>query len=334
MNVLIGELQKYLSDVSQNPVRILEAPEIRNALPLFLGQQYSFFRCMLFNRHRLLLVWQGQKQLSTQNIVKHLELAGSAIGQDVVFVFPDMLAFQRQRLVQNQVPFIVPKRQVYLPEAIIDIRSRAQAQGIEDESTITSLSTPAQLMVLFYLQRNPGEHWYLDQWAQNLEYSAMTVSRAYRELIYLNLCEAEQWGRRVILHFDQNKRSLWKRARKHLKSPVRTRITVQLDNVAKLPLYCTGLHALSQYSQISMDRNQEYALASLDLQEGIRNGLIKEHHFTDDELCTLESWLYAPRILAQNDQCVDRLSLFLSLQHDQDERIQMALREMLEGMAW
>lgn len=334
MNVLIGELQEYLSDVSQHPVRIQEAPEIRNTLPVFLGQQYRFFRCTLFNRHRLLLVWKGQKKLTTQNIVKHLEITRSAIGQDVVFVFPDMLAFQRQRLIKNQIPFIVPRRQIYLPEAIIDIRSRTPASGIEDESSITSLSIPAQLMVLFYLQCNPGEQWHLDLWAQNLEYSAMTISRAYRELVQLNLCEAEQWGRSVIPHFSQNKRSLWKRARKHLKSPVRKRITVQMNNIAELPLYYAGLQALSQYSQISMDRNQEYALASSDLQEGIRNGLIKERHFTDSELCTLESWLYTPRILAQNDQCVDRLSLFLSLQHDQDERIQMALREMLEGMAW
>jgi len=334
MNVLIGELQEYLSDVSQHPVRIQEAPDLRNTLPVFLGQQYRFFRCTLFNRPRSLLVWKGQKALTTQNIVKHLEVAKSTIGQEVVFVFPDMLAFQRQRLIQNQIPFIVPKRQVYLPEAIIDIRSRAPAPGIESGSTTTSLSTPAQLMVLLYLQHVPGEHWHLDQWAQNLEYSAMTISRAYRELVQLNLCEADQWGRRVVLHFDQNKRSLWKRARKHLKSPVRKSMTVQMNNIEGLSLYCTGLQALSQYSQISMDRNQEYALASSDLQKGIRNGRIRERHFTDSELFTLESWLYAPGILAQNDQCVDRLSLFLSLQHDQDERIQMALREMLEGMAW
>ncbi|MFC1595459.1 hypothetical protein ACFL3X_00930 [Gemmatimonadota bacterium] len=334
MNRLIGELQTYLSDVSQLPVGIHEAPEIRNTLPLFLGQQYHFYRCMFFNKPRVLLVWKGQDELATQNIVRHLQVAQSTIGQDVVFVFPDMVTWQRQRLVQNQIPFIVPRRQVYLPEAIIDFRSRAQAPGFSDKGTITSISAPAQLMVLYYLQCNPGEHWYLDQWAQNLDYSAMTISRAYRELIHLNLCEAEQWRRRVILHFDQNKHSLWKRARKHLQSPVRKRMTVQMDNIAELPLYCAGLHALSRYSQISMDRNQEYASASSDIQEGIRNGLIMERHFTDSALCTLESWLYAPKILAYNDQCVDRLSLFLSLQHDQDERIQMALKEMLEGMAW
>jgi len=334
MKELRYELQEYLSDVTQHPVGIQEALEIREVLPVFLGQQYVFFRCSLFNKQRLLLVWKGEKTPGTQVIVQHLEVARPATGQDIVFVFPQMPAFQRQRLIQNQVPFIVPKKHVYLPEAIIDIRSRAPSPGIGDGGAATILSTPAQLMVLYYLQCDPGEDWHLDLWAQNLKYSAMTISRAYRELEQLDICEAEQWARKVVPRFDQNKHRLWKRALKHLKSPVRRRLTVQFDNAAELPVYCAGLQALSEYSHISMDRYQEYALSSSDLRKVIESGHIRERQFTDSELCSLESWAYAPGILTQDSKCVDRLSLFLSLQHDQDERIQMALQEMIEGMAW
>ena len=81
-------------------------------------------------------------------------------------------------------------------------------------------------------------------------------------------------------------------------------------------------------------QNLEFALASSELKNGIREGQIKDRNFTDGELITVESWAYKPGILARNSDCVDPLSLFLSLQHDQDERIQMALREMLESMSW
>jgi len=45
--------------------------------------------------------------------------------------------------------------------------------------------------------------------------------------------------------------------------------------------------------------------------------------------CLLQVWCYAPQIL-EVDGAVDPFSLFLSLQGTNDERIEMALEEMME----
>jgi len=47
----------------------------------------------------------------------------------------------------------------------------------------------------------------------------------------------------------------------------------------------------------------------------------------------IEVWSYDPATLSQ-DGIVDPLSLFLSLRDDPDERVQGALRRMLEGLPW
>ena len=140
MSQLTNELQRYLSEVTHHSVEIQEIPEARQTLPIFMGQQYEFFRCRIFDRIRTLLVWTGWQNPKIQNISKHLELARSAIDQSIVFVFPNMLAFQRQRLIQHQIPFIVPKRHIYLPEAIIDIRTIASTTIVEDESKSKQLA--------------------------------------------------------------------------------------------------------------------------------------------------------------------------------------------------
>ncbi len=44
----------------------------------------------------------------------------------------------------------------------------------------------------------------------------------------------------------------------------------------------------------------------------------------------LELWSYAPLIEPNAPGCVDRLSLYLSLQDDSDERTQEALRGLLK----
>jgi hypothetical protein len=47
----------------------------------------------------------------------------------------------------------------------------------------------------------------------------------------------------------------------------------------------------------------------------------------------LELWRYSPERLAKQG-CVDRFSLWLSMQDVGDERIEMALEEMMEANSW
>lgn len=334
MRKILLELHKYLDDVADNLVEIREAPELRQKLPVFIGQQYDFYRGVLFNQQRILLVWKGRRRATPLEIAKQSELVRSVVGNNIVFIFPEMEAFRRKRLIQYQIPFIVPRRQIYIPESVIDLRERSARSPITSYGSDESLSAPAQLLLLYHLHNYLGDNWYLNQWASHLGYSRMTVSRAYRELTAVGLCEPVADGSRILLHFIQNKRRLWKRAKRFMQSPVINRMSVFLKSKEHLPLYKTGLFALSQFSQISSGPYPEYAIDSSNYLAAKRNNWFEERPYSEDELVSLERWSYSPKLLAGNSQIVDRLSLCLTLRDDPNERVQAALEEMIESMKW
>ena len=47
----------------------------------------------------------------------------------------------------------------------------------------------------------------------------------------------------------------------------------------------------------------------------------------------LEVWSYSPKLFGKQG-VVDRFSLFLSMREDNDERVQSALKDMMEQIEW
>jgi hypothetical protein len=53
----------------------------------------------------------------------------------------------------------------------------------------------------------------------------------------------------------------------------------------------------------------------------------------DPESQEVEVWSYNPELLS-GGQIVDRLSLYLSLKDNEDERVEAALEHMMEAVSW
>jgi len=63
-----------------------------------------------------------------------------------------------------------------------------------------------------------------------------------------------------------------------------------------------------------------------------RNDVI-ELTIAEPDACQLEIWSYSPRLFEKVD-VVDRFSLYLSLQANDDERVESALEKMMEQITW
>ncbi len=63
------------------------------------------------------------------------------------------------------------------------------------------------------------------------------------------------------------------------------------------------------------------------------SGLVDEQQNREKDSLVIEKWRYRPKVLT-HDQAVDRLSLYLALRDEHDERIEVALGELLEGVKW
>jgi DNA-binding MarR family transcriptional regulator len=261
-------------------------------------------------------------------IRKHVEQVRTKWGGPVTYVRDRVTAYNRKRLIEHKVPFIVPGTQMYLPMLGIDLREHFRKLR-QDKN---ELGPAAQAVLIHALLRDTGELW-PTALAEKLGYSVMAMSRALDELCAAGLGQTTANGRERRLRLGAPKREVWEKARPLLRSPVVMRHVIRLAPNAALPGPRTGLDALAHYSMLAETGSIAIALSRanwklLQQADGVKPAMMEEPGTT-----TVEIWSYAP-ILFADEGWVDRLSLYLSLRGTQDERVQAALDQMIKEVAW
>ena len=92
--------------------------------------------------------------------------------------------------------------------------------------------------------------------------------------------------------------------------------------------------ALTRLTMIGPGREKVYAMSSAAFEAAREDRKLVQTDYPEEGTIQVERWKYAPGLLSPDGQVVDRLSLYLSLQDDRDERTQAALTELLEQMRW
>ncbi len=329
----ISLLVKYLDDIGAKATPPKLDAEAAKSLPVFVSQIYEIYRADLFDREYSLMLCRSKDRPTPAEVEKHGKLTRSILGPNVVFVFSMLPSFDRKRLIERRISFIVPGRQTYLPVALIDLREKATGGQRVLEEPKERLSAPAQALILYYLQmKNDSDEWSLSKWVDVLGYSRSTITRVYKELSNAGLCRPTASGRNVTLMLPHQRHQLWKSALPYLGSPVRTRSWARvLDE--KIQIHEAGMTALTKLTMIGPSRDKECAMSSAAFEAAQERRLIQTRYPEEDTI-HIERWRYAPGLLSPDSQVVDRLSLYLSLQAESDERIRIALTELLEQMQW
>jgi len=98
----------------------------------------------------------------------------------VVYVTDALASYERRRLIEQKVPFLVPSNQLYLPNLGIDLREYFRKPPTAPE---TALSPATQAMLIAVLLRKPWcPEWQPAEVLGSLGYTPMTLSRAVKEL--------------------------------------------------------------------------------------------------------------------------------------------------------
>lgn len=334
MKDTIQSLARYFEAVAGVIPQLRPDPDALQRLPAYFGSLYEAWEGDFLDRHYLFLVSKGKERSTPAEIAGHHRVAARELGRPVAFVFMGMESFERQRLVQHRVPFVVPRRQMYLPEFLIDLREGTVAPRQQGSGRIAHLSGASQSLLLYYMQKpDAPELCSLREWASLLGYSAMTASRIANELAEAQLCIIEQKGRKTILDFDHDCHSLWKKALPFLRTPILGCSHAQSMGENPLPWLQSGLPALSRHTMLADDGHTVVAMSASQYARALVEGRLKEVRYPDDDSIMVERWRYRPEILTAGPT-VDRLSLYLSLHEEHDERIQSALKELLESVRW
>ena len=235
-----------------------------------------------------------------------------------------MEAFMRKRLIQKRIAFIVPARQMYIPQMLIDLKEFNYS--IKDKQEL--LPTSAQVLLLYHLQKKDLSLMNFKQIAIELAYSEMTISRASKILKDFDLCDIKGKKDKQFV-FPYDKKQLWLKALPFMQSPVKDEFFT--ENKPDNPSFIiSGLTALSKYSLIADDNTVNYAIDEIKFKELRKNKTLQELNKYEGQY-SIEVWKYSPAMFAKN-KIVDFLSLYLIFNKESDERIQIALENKLNKL--
>ena len=184
-------------------------------LPLFILNNFFVQKAIINDIECLSLTPKGdlptlpafKKQIS---IIKKIENVPIFLQLDVIS------SFRRQNLLENIIPFILKDKIVYLP-----FMATYLTNIYHEETTVEKLTLASQLLFTWILYQNTNKY-YISDAVESLDFSNMTLTRAYRQLCATQLFEEHKDGRKIFLTTNLSKVDLFNKMRPYLQSPFYT----------------------------------------------------------------------------------------------------------------
>lgn len=306
-------------------------------LPYFLQDAFELHELKVLDHSILLAVNRRAKTPPLAIVRDRLDKLKVLADHPVAYVTGALASYERRRLIEQKVPFIVPGNQLYLPDLGIDLREYFRQQT---QARVHALGPATQAMLIkALLERSSQETWNPATIAAELGYTPMTLSRAVKELIAAGIATIHHQGKARWLRMDRPPAETWEVAQPLLRSPIKREVWAQSTVVFKKgqgPL--AGLSALACYSNLVAPALPVYAMSAAQLKALSQQGF-KVLPEPQPDACQLQVWSYPPPLalngkIAGDIKTVDPLSLALSLQETSDERIELALEELKEHFPW
>jgi hypothetical protein len=320
----LAELQTYVMQLLGARIDIKPFAKA-NSLPAFLRDRYSLFAARLLNHRCILMIAAEGIDETPGAIAKHRALLQRDYPDHLIILIANRIStHNRQRLIAQHVPFIVPGNQMFVPDLAIDLREHFRKQR---EAPADKLGPTAQLLVLAALQGELAV-WTPTGLAERFDYSTMTMSRAIDELEAFDLATAQVQGKFRHFQFRVTGERLWDAAHPLLRSPVRKRHIVRHSvELERLPL--AGESALAHWTDLGGPAVEVRAVAAASWPKLAKaHGLDVPPDWNEPQV-EVETWSYDPLELGEA-QVVDPLSLWLSLPERGDDRFAMARDSLLQ----
>jgi predicted transcriptional regulator len=321
INDYINDTALYINTMTDQKVKLTSlGDDIRRLFPLTITSEFNFYCTEIF-QHKILLCFSNDKvDITPAKLSKQKELIASKIEMIPIFVFKKIVSYNLQRLVKQRINFIIPQKQMFIPDLIIALKVQKDSD-VQSDFTIPPL---AQCIVLYKLENsNMDNSLKIQNIAESFNVSYATAGRALRWLSANKIINGGD-GKEKNYFFADSGRSLWEKVLPLLTNPIER--TIHTDDTINNALL-SGINALSEYTMINGDANICYAinwniLKSLDIHT--------DKTYGDN---TIEIWRYNPKVLSKGN-LVDKLSLYLSLRDSADERIQIELENMINDFQW
>lgn len=299
-------------------------------LPYFLQDKFEVRQLTLLGRDLLFAVDLRRKRQKLSDLRVFVEKLRAVAQLPVIYVTNTLASYERKRLVEQRVPFLVPGNQLYLPDLGIDLREYFRHPKIEGGKPV---SPATQAVLIKMLLSKPWRNdWVLADVVTQLGYTPMTSTRVLRELAAQGLAETNRRGRERQLHTDARPQVFWERTRKNMRSPVKRSVWITVTKKEELDLRLAGLSALAHVTKLADPPWPIYAVGPTEWRK-VKQAKTEVLPQPTEGYAEWQLWTYSPTLVS-NSRTVDPLSLILSLEQTADERVQMALDELGKHLPW
>jgi DNA-binding MarR family transcriptional regulator len=303
------------------------------AMPFLLRERYDFFTLFLLGTQRLLMAAKDKKEETPAVVRSHVDMAKQHWNGEVIYVPQVITSFNRTRLIEQNISFIVPGRQLYLPDLGVALSEHFKKFAM---TPIETYSPTTQMVILDALVNGSKEILNGATLAKKFNCSPMTITRVLNEIEETGLADVQTRGRERKIEFHLTKRELWEKAKAQLRDPVKMSETNYERNLDSRGYMIAGLTALSHYSGLAEPEEKTYATYNyIDPKwlKRTRADYMSPPDWDPNQKARLEVWTYDPKFFAKKG-FVDQFSLYLAFRNDQDERVEAALEEMMEKVEW
>ena len=322
----MNQVVNYLNEVLGITVPYKKvAPEKLKNLPFFLAKGYDFGEIRLYNQEIILLIVKDD--FTIEVLRTHLTKVQSVLGLLVVAVIHQVDSYKRLRLIEKRLPFIIPGKQLYMPDLLISLKEFGNT-WVKDQQP-KNMQPAAQFLLLYHLQVESLEGLNLGKIAEKLRYNPMTITRAAYYFYNIGLCKIEG-TKEKFLKFNTSKRELWDIAEPNMTNPVNKR-QFYTGYILDQNLKKANINALAHLTELN-DEPLEYLAMQPGYGKFIGSVNLKPVVPMEGNVC-IEEWKYDPALLTKTEY-IDPLSLFLCFRENKNERIEMALEKLIEKISW
>lgn len=245
----------------------------------------------------------------------------------VVFILTPGPTYERQRLSDKGVYFVMSDQYAHLPTLIA-------LEKTSNRKKATILTPVAQYILLYHLQESSIEGLSAKEISKLVPYSYENTTLGITCLDDLGLCEKVQtYQRKKAVHFKLKGEELWNAATPVLISPLEQRIFC--DGIRTEKDYPTcGINALAHHTRLNPDPERMIMLTSKEYRELKALDAFENPNIYDGDFI-IEVWKYpAIGLIDDKRQWVDKLSLALALKDDNDPRVEKEVEQMIKDIKW
>lgn len=315
---MLDELKKYFGeDITYEELK--EKPKV----PLFLAKR-DMYRVKIGGLSFVLVRVGVQEEFGISALRKQRDMYTEQFQCNVAYCFENVSRIQRESLIKNSVCFVSFPGQVYLPFLGVVL-----SENFKKEKKIkTEKMMPATQALFLYLLYQKEKYVLKSMAAEALGLTRTSITRASDQLSAMGLIEQEKVGKEIRMFKKNNPKEMLESAKPYLISPIQKKLVVRNESIQEGVLNA-GETALSLYSMLNTPKIRAVATYKAVIDSEMLEEV--DARWEDEKnVIEIELWKYDPWPFA-NEGRVDQVSLACSMADCKDERIEMAIEEMLEG---